>query len=236
MMQCNMTFQVYFDRIYCINLKSRKDRWEECRTEFSEQGLDRVTRINGVTGIPKGFKHSGTMGLDQEDINFPKKLAGSIGCLLSHLRIIKDARKRQYKRILILEDDVQFVPQMQQRFAAILDKIPSEWTMLYFGGNEIGTPERINENVIRVSHMLMTHAVAIDCSVFDELIQMLNECRAPVDVYYAMIQKKHFCYVLYPYLAWQRAGWSDIEQRFRIYDLENLSPSLATILQCKIAD
>ncbi|HVI43861.1 MAG TPA: glycosyltransferase family 25 protein [Chitinophaga sp.] len=231
-----MTIQTYFDKVYCINIPSREDRWEESQEEFLKHGIDNVTKVEGITGIPTGLQHHETMGLNQRDINFQKKIAGTVGCLLSHLKIIKEAKAQHLSKILILEDDVQFSPQMQETFARIYNQIPLAWTLLYLGGNELSGAKQVSSNIIQVSHMLMTHAVAIHCSIYDDLIQMLEECAYPVDVYYTMIQKKHACYSIYPYIAWQRASWSDIEQRFRIYDFENMSHSLTNILQCKIIE
>jgi len=51
--------------------------------------------------------------------------------------------------------------------------IPSDWQLLYFGGNEKGIQRRVNENVVQVSHMLMAHAIGIHISIYDELIEKL---------------------------------------------------------------
>ena len=32
----------YFDKIYCINLDSRPDRWKECLEEFKKIGIDDI--------------------------------------------------------------------------------------------------------------------------------------------------------------------------------------------------
>ena len=39
----------FFDRIFCVNLDSRPDRWKECLVEFDKLGIkDRVERQSGV--------------------------------------------------------------------------------------------------------------------------------------------------------------------------------------------
>jgi len=207
-----MDLQSYFDQIYCINLKSREDRWEECQIEFKKHQIDGVFKFNAVSGIPKSVKVVGTLGIDKANFNFKEKLSGTVGCLLSHLKIIKDARKRKLSKILILEDDVQFVSGVQQRFAGMCGEIPDDWSLLYFGGNELGNPIKVSDNVIRISNMLMTHAIAINGNFYDELIEIIEKCEWPVDRYYAQFQSTHSCYAIYPYLAWQRAGWSDIQR------------------------
>jgi GR25 family glycosyltransferase involved in LPS biosynthesis len=223
----------YFDKVYCINLRSRKDRWLMCEEEFKLHGIGPVKRIEGVEGIPAGLQGYSTMGLDPTTFSFQAKLAGRIGCLSSHLKVLTDAKRNKFKKILILEDDVQFSKDFKDAFEEGHKHIPEDWKMLYFGGNEKGKASKVNENIIRVSHMLMAHAVGVCCSVFDELIRELKKHEEPVDVTYAAMQKKFPCYSFYPYLAWQRADWSDIEQRYRIYDLENQSPYLQKMLNAQ---
>lgn len=234
-----MPLEKYFSGIFCINLRSRADRWEECRLEFKKQKIKKVIRIDGVPGIPPGLKKYGNMGVSSnrgvktsEEFN-RNRLKGRIGCLMSHLKVIKKAKKEKLNRILILEDDVQFVPNVQLRFDEIVPRIPEEWQLLYLGGNEKGKQQRVNDSVVKVSNMLMAHAIGIDSSVYDELIEMLSACSVPVDVYYAELQKKHLCFAVDPYLAWQRTSWSDGDQRFRIYDLENMAPFLREMLKTK---
>ena len=115
----------------------------------------------------------------------------------------------------------------------ISSKIPSEWSFLYLGGND-KNPSTANNNCFRkVDHMLMTHAVGLDINIYDKAIKTLSNYSEPVDVCYVQMQKKSQSYCLYPYLAWQRSGWSDIEQRFRIYDLDKPSPSLKQLFDWK---
>ena len=45
----------YFDKIFCINLDSRPDRWESVQKEFDKVGiLDRVERFSALTGKTEG--------------------------------------------------------------------------------------------------------------------------------------------------------------------------------------
>lgn len=231
-----MNIENFFDEIYCINLKTRKDRWEECENEFSEHHIKMVKRYNAVEGIPPSVKTYGLMNVAPDDPLRAKKIANRVGCLMSHLSIIKQAREKKLKSILILEDDVQFVKNVSARFSEFVGQVPDDWSLLYFGGNERKGLKKVSSNICRTTEMLMTHAVGVHQNAYDELIQMISQCEAPVDFYYATIQKKFPAYTFYPFLAWQRAGWSDLEQRFRIYDLECLSPALENILKCNMIE
>jgi GR25 family glycosyltransferase involved in LPS biosynthesis len=75
----DLTLNSYFEKIYCINLENRKDRWEESLVEFKKHNLtaDRYDAING--------KEVGSLG---------RLSRGEHGCLLSHLNVIKDAKEK----------------------------------------------------------------------------------------------------------------------------------------------
>ena len=82
-----------YDKIYCINLDKRTDRWEEFQRDVLE-GLeldkDKFERISAID----------TSGLSGKD-------TGAIGCSLSHLKIWKDVIDNGYNSVLIFEDDFE---------------------------------------------------------------------------------------------------------------------------------
>lgn len=73
------------DHIFYINLAHRKDRRAEIEQELNNFDL-RYERFEAIS----------TPG------------CGSIGCSYSHLGVLKIARERGYKNVLIFEDDFQF--------------------------------------------------------------------------------------------------------------------------------
>jgi glycosyl transferase family 25 len=76
----------FIDHIFYINLEHRTDRKEEIESELDSYGLQ-YERFNAFYTPPDGF----------------------IGCAQSHLAVLKMARERGYKNILIVEDDFKFV-------------------------------------------------------------------------------------------------------------------------------
>lgn len=222
-----LSISEYFDAIFCINLRSRPDRWKESQLEFSKANLKEVIRFEAISEVPEQMINSTSLGFDPNDRHFRNKIKGHLGCLLSHREIIISAKNQNLKQILILEDDVQFIKDVNKCFEEQIAQVPMDWSLLYFGGNEMEIHRRkqVGKNVYTVSKMLMTHAVGIRRVAFDSLIQLLSECDKPVDIYYSMIQQIFPCFTFSPYLAWQRAGWSDITQHFRLYDFEYVIPS-----------
>lgn len=74
------------DKIFYINLDKRTDRREEIESELQKYGLE-AERYSAI--------------------HTPH--AGIVGCGYSHLNVLKLAKERGYKNVLILEDDFEFV-------------------------------------------------------------------------------------------------------------------------------
>jgi len=107
----------YFDKIFCVNMKHRTDRWELSKKEFEKVGiLERVERFDAVA--------------DSEN---PKK-----GFYESHMRIVKLAYEQKLNNVLIFEDDVAFYKNMcTDKLNKSLDALTkSDWEFYYMGGCE----------------------------------------------------------------------------------------------------
>lgn len=193
-----MTANEAFDKIYCVNLDHRNDRWNRCEKVFEHYGLE-VERFSAVKGNPSKIK--------------TKIKKGAVGCLLSHLNILKDAKEKGYARILIFEDDIELVPNFNERFSKTYPNVPKDWQMLYLSANHRNKPQKIAPGVGKVIRSLTTHAYAVQDTFYDELIQLIKPCQMPVDRYYTTIQKKKKVYAFIPFMGNQRSDFSDIEQR-----------------------
>lgn len=116
------------DCIYIVNLDTRPEKWQRMKAIVEEQGLY-VNRVSGIKGweIPKEV---------QEELagNYVRRLrSGQVGCLLSHLSVMKDAYERGFNRIWLLEDDVEFKEDIRQipLLLAKLTEIDPEWDVFY---------------------------------------------------------------------------------------------------------
>ena len=74
------------DKVFYINLEDRTDRKLEIETELYNYGIVDYERFNAI-------KH---------------EAIGLVGCAKSHVEVLKLAKEREYKRILIFEDDFEF--------------------------------------------------------------------------------------------------------------------------------
>lgn len=110
------------DRIVVINLAHRADRRREMAGQLARIGLS--------------FDHPAVLRFDacsfDDPAGFPT--TGTRGCFHSHLGVWRDAAARGDRSVLLLEDDLDFVPDIDAalpRFTAALER--QDWTIAYGG-------------------------------------------------------------------------------------------------------
>jgi len=215
-----MELNEYFDKIYCINLDRRVDRWEEnCLPQFKKLNLD-VKRFSATDG--------------KSDINLPHgdvynaELAGSI----SHLNVLKKAREEGIKKLLLLEDDVVFKENANELFDIVIKNVPNDWDYLFFCGNHVGGFTPISDGVVKIGRSYAIHACGIKDSSYDIMIQHLqnkinkvmtdlNIKHTPsvaADYFLGDLHKILNTYCFLPHIAWQLDGHSDIQDAYMNYD------------------
>ncbi|MCI0490623.1 MAG: glycosyltransferase family 25 protein [Blastocatellia bacterium] len=196
-----MTLSEFFPYKVCINLDTRPDRWARASAEFARHSINDVIRFPAVVGAhlepPAGWND----------------VAGALGCLYSHLSVVREARNRHAPSVLIFEDDVVFDEHLNDKFSSYAGQIPSDWDMILLGGSHWEEPVRLADNVFKVTSTAATHAYALKSTVYDAFIALNGEALRPVDVNNTILQRDFNCYCLMPHLAWQEEGYSDIAGR-----------------------
>jgi GR25 family glycosyltransferase involved in LPS biosynthesis len=202
-----MVLTDYFDGTYCINLNRRPDRWEDSLREFNKHGLN-VERFEAVDGA----KLTGGYAIKETVKGTGDITKGVMGCALSHLGIVEEAKARGLKTVLVLEDDVCFDDKLNEKFFEWVKEMPGSWDMLYLGGNHNAryATGRVSPHLLRITNTNATHAYALRDTVFDAIIERLRYIDFPVDIIYKEIQRKVNSYCFSPRLAWQREGMSDV--------------------------
>jgi glycosyl transferase, family 25 len=111
-----------FDHIYIINLIERRDRRRELERELQRIAVDILAPKVRFFPATKPDAPGG----------FPS--VGARGCFLSHLGVLDDAVERGFRRILILEDDLDFVADFNRRSPPVLGALAErEWAVFYGG-------------------------------------------------------------------------------------------------------
>ena len=193
-----------FDKVYCINLDRRPDRLENFKKEVEKYNLGEFKRFSAYDGKQ--------LNLTNEYNLKP----GEIGIIKSNLDIIKDAKKNNYKTILIIEDDCVFRDEIIN-FEDYFKLLPSDWDMLYMGGNHnthmgVEPPLKINDKVVKLHSTYSAHFIGIKSSVFDQIEELLEKGQQPLDVEYVTLQKIFNCYSFTPALTSQLVNFSDIQE------------------------
>ncbi len=190
-----------FPHKVCINLDRDLDSWERLQAALIRLDMRGVRRVSAVDGsrleLPATWRHS----------------AGAYGCLLSHLQVVRDARKRGLPSLLILEDDVVFDPSFSEKFPKFVRGLPADWDMVFLGAMHREDPVPVVENVVRIRKAYSTYAYALRNSIFDAFIAANDGSLKQVDHNNSMLQSNHNCYGFAPNLAWVESRYSPVQER-----------------------
>lgn len=187
---------LYFNEIHCINLSKRIDRWLKVKKEFTKVGIhDIVHRFSAI---------------ETSD--------GRIGCIKSHLEIIKKAKKAKLDNVLVLEDDVTFISDDLSFLSQAIKQLPQDWELFYLGANLHTELTNYSENLLHIKNGFSTHAIAYSKNVYDKFIdkyQPLKQITNQEDILdvwlaFQLQNNSDKCFLLKPLLATQINDYSDI--------------------------
>ena len=182
-----------------INLDCRPDRDTLCKDQLSQIGIDSPKRFSGF-----------------------KTTDGIVGCGMSHLTILKDAKAKKFPYILICEDDIVFGS--SKILKTKIDKLQNaEWDMLLLGGNMFHPWSEHSEDAYRIHKCFTTTAYIIREHYYDTLINCWQEAveklvktknrNYALDVAWFPLQQRDTWLLVKPLQVHQRAGYSDIENK-----------------------
>ena len=124
----------FVDAIYCINLREREDRYQECRAELAKAGwLEKTTFFRP----------------EKHPVN------GHIGCYESHRTVIQRAQQRRQNYVLILEDDFVMEGQVSEKDVNCFKVLRNAADIYYLGQYPIldRKSTRLNSSHIQKSRM-----------------------------------------------------------------------------------
>ena len=219
----------FFKKVYCINLTSREDRWERCKKEFDlVKVTNQVERFSAVNLRRFDFD-------EQYDVSIgPYSVVSAGGCLASHRAIIQEAKDNGLENVLVLEDDVGFIPEEVNNFLKAVDDLKSQdWALFYLGATVERQMNFVTDNIFKTTLPKATHAIANNHTVYEEILGTLPEGtnemlkfvkdRAALDDYFVNdIQPRYNCYICNPMFVVQGRSFSDIVQRNIDYSQDQL--------------
>lgn len=220
----------FFDKSYIINLPERVDRRTEMKRELQRLGIsDSSDGVNFFPGIkPK----------DKGD--FPS--IGARGCFLSHLEILKEAKKSNLDNVLIMEDDLTFTKLLVEQQNSIVNELKnSDWNFAYLGHGE-----KLNHSQERFFYqhdkpLMLAHFFCVNKEIIPQLVDFLEEIlKRPaghpeggpmhVDGAYSTFRQKHtqaITLIAHTSLGYQRYSPSNIAG-YKWFDKLPIFSQLAT--------
>ena len=187
------------DKIIYINLKKRTDRRQQIEQDLTAYGLP-YERFDAIE--TPGF--------------------GLLGCGLSHLSVLKLAKEKQYKNVLILEDDFMFLVsketleyQLSQFFDLHLD-----YDVCMLSYNLIRFQPTQYTVINKIIEVQTASGYIVNCKYYDKLIN-LYEWAMPIlqetkqesiysnDQVWKMYQPDDNWYAFNLRIGQQRPGYSD---------------------------
>jgi glycosyl transferase, family 25 len=224
-------FQI-FDEVRIINLVDRADR----RREMTQQ----LERLGGAPPNTSFFEAHRPDSAGE----FPS--IGARGCFESHLAILRAARDRQSKSVLLLEDDFDFTRDGVQRTNRILAQLSTTHWGIFYGGHLL--PAGDQRGLVRIASdepVLTTSFVAFNRPVIAELVSFLEAMlRRPagspdygpmhVDGAYTVFREvnpRHETFAAIPSLGRQRSSPSDINPGGTILDRWSGMQTIAALLR-----
>lgn len=199
----------HFEHIFFINLERRKDRLLEITNELKKHNIT-AELVTGIDGSTLDIKE-----MISEDGQIVSK--GDIGCTLSHLKVVKLAKERGYKNYFVFEDDAELIINFNEVLDTYMKYVPNDWDFLYFGGNHMGGLQSVNLCVSKIFKTFTTHAFGVKETVYDAMIEVLGRENDKVDIGIASLHSKFNSYVFRPHIAFQRASYSDILNKYTDY-------------------
>jgi GR25 family glycosyltransferase involved in LPS biosynthesis len=197
----------YFDKIFVLNLERRPDRWSKISEKLNKLGIN-FEKFNAIDGNNLEFDNSNFVeGRGMIENKF------ALGCLESHLEIIKIARENNYRRILIFEDDILISEDIKILIQNLREL--KSWKLLYLGSSQYDwNVEMYNDNFYLSKKSLGTFAYAVDESIYTEAIDFLENRNKSVDNILSDIQQKNYgeCFTFYPNICKADVSESEIRE------------------------
>jgi hypothetical protein len=140
----------YFEKIFCINLDNRTDRWSSAQEEFRKVGLiDRVERFSAI-----------------------KDDDGRFGIIKSNLELLKSAQNNNLNNFLVFEDDLKFIENdVQQYLNPAIEQLKNlEWSLFYLGANTHSKLEQMSPNLYKARECYAVHAMAYNKRIYTKII------------------------------------------------------------------
>jgi glycosyl transferase, family 25 len=205
------------NKIYIINLKERIDRKISMKNKLLKNNIDDYIFIEAIKPTLEDVnKWNKNFCKFYNNKNWDKYRIGSLGCMLSHIKIYKDVIEKKYEYVLILEDDSFFNEKFNlNEVINDIEKYKDDnFGIFYLGCTHNKNPIHIEKNIYKCVYSNTTHAYIISKKCINFILDNINNYDKEIDTFLSnYVQKKFNCYCFYPSIIKQENGFSDIQNK-----------------------
>lgn len=192
------------DQVYLLYLDSHKERLVKAVMEMNRYGIE-VRPFPGIDGKRSRLAKKNLEEYKKNDVRVPtnatrhlsfsrrnmwkQKLTPAVFAYLhSQLAILKDALKKEYKKILIFDDDVYFCNFFEAFLLMLHEKLPSRYKICHLGVSEYNiSKKKIDRSFLSIYNPVSpftcgSFAVIYDREIIPEIIKALTEFSGPYDI------------------------------------------------------
>lgn len=130
--------------------------------------------------------------------------------LQSHLQVMKQIAGQ---KVLILEDDAQFVEDFNEKFEKVMQTLPEDWDIFYLGAlvpKEVGLVRMVNRHWGIQVLTTGSQAYCINPSRLEYFINKLEDYNSYIDIGLRDFAKDLKAYITQPNLVVQFPSYSDL--------------------------
>lgn len=202
----NFTTKFEIDKIMYINLDYRTDRKKEIESELDKFNL-KYERIPAISHIN-----------------------GAIGCSKSHLAIIKYAKQKNYKNILVLEDDFEFIIKKDKFYDEINKLSQVNFDVCLLAYNTPNLYDSTYSFLYKIKDAQTASAYIVQSHYYDTLItqwenaiklfeETNDDTKYTCDQSWKPLQNKDNWYCFKTRIGKQRESYSDIQKGIVNYNV-----------------
>ncbi len=186
-----MRINDYFSKVILINLDRREDRLEKISTQLDNLGIT-FERFSAIDGKELGINPiaAGTM---------------------SHQKVLE---ANPESRILVLEDDAEFVDGFNEKFAEAIEHLPNDTDIFYLGAllpKHTGKVENIgNKYWFKQIMSTGSHAYSIHPAKVKYFAEKLKGYEWYIDIGLREFAKEYKAVIAQPNLVIQYPSYSDL--------------------------
>tara|TARA_B110000259_G_scaffold165744_1_gene192804 strand:+ start:9892 stop:10530 length:639 start_codon:yes stop_codon:yes gene_type:complete len=170
-------FHKLVDNVYAINLKSSTDRLENIQRECHKIGTH-FQLVEAIDGREENVKWVN----NEWNSKYDGWTQGAAGLVHTTIKIIKEAKAKKYKSIMIMEDDIVFKEGAYKEAQKLVKSLPENWELLHLAQQHYGNSlnSRIG-SLVRLTSSWSCQIYIISERVYDEYLEWLELVDRPID-------------------------------------------------------